>query len=408
MTLLVTMDWLGKRQKVGELSVFSNHGKTSYQFVYAEEWVRNGFQLDPRLPLTASQITHSAVLPGAFQDISPDRWGRMIQQRAHRSGMSEVDSMLCVSDRMRMGALHLSLSGNPETFVSEYVGCPELVHLRDLEEASLRVEKGLETAQDLELLLGPGSSLGGAHPKATVQDGEHLFLAKFQSGMDAGRTRSWEATMLDLAQMAGIPAAEHRLLNKDSERPILLLSRFDRMETKRIPFASAMTLAGAQDDEEFSYALLSDIVSRCSAQPYRDNCDLWRRMVFNAVAGNTDDHLRNHGFLRTRQGWVLSPVYDLNPSVEPFESRIHALNFLDHAHPSLEVCKVLGREYFGLKKADIQTGLVRIGAALAKWRDAARLNGLTDGEIKARENAFEHEAKDRLVHLADRADIIIS
>ena len=105
-------------------------------------------------------------------------------------------------------------------------------------------------------------------------------------------------------------------------------------------------------------------------------------MVFNAVAGNTDDHLRNHGFLRTRQGWVLSPVYDLNPSVEPFESRIHALNFLDHAHPSLEVCEVLGKEYFGLKKSDIQTGLARIGATLAKWRAAARLNGLICLAIK--------------------------
>ena len=131
-------------------------------------------------------------------------------------------------------------------------------------------------------------------------------------------------------------------------------------------------------------------------------------MVFNAVSGNTDDHLRNHGFLRTRLGWVLSPVYDLNPSVEPFESRIHALNFLDHPHPSLEVCEVLGKEYFGLKKSDIQTGLARIGATLAKWRAAARLNGLTDGEIQALGNTFGHEATDRPVHLADRVDIITS
>ena len=403
MKILVTLDWQGRRSKIGELNVFHSRGNDSYQFLYDEQWIERGFQLDPVLPLSANEIFHLKTLPGAFQDISPDRWGRLIQKRARRGFMSEVDYMLGVSDWMRMGAVRLSVSDNPDAFVAEHTDIPKLVNLRELEAASLRVEKGLETSEDVQLLLGPGSSLGGARPKAMVLDGEQLFLAKFQSNMDVERISSWEATMLDLARLSGIPVPEHRLLNKDSERPILLLARFDRIGTNRIPFASAMTLANARDGDEFSYAALSDVVSCYSSQPKQDKFDLWQRMVFNAMAGNTDDHLRNHAFLRTQQGWRLSPAYDLTPNDEPFEQRVHSLFFLDDAHPSLEICEALGNEYFGLRESEIQTGFARVGSSLAKWREVARRNGLTDSEINRMENAFEHEAKDRLVHLAARA-----
>ena len=400
MKILVTMDWQGEQQRVGELEVFSNRGHDVYQFLYDDQWVASGFQIDPVLALSSNEIFTSKTLPGVFQDISPDRWGRLIQKRARRGYMSDVDYLLGVSDWMRMGAIRLSLADNPEAFVAEHTNIPKLINLRDLEAASRRVEQGQETSGDVQQLLGPGSSLGGARPKAVVQDGDQLYLAKFQSNLDVERIGAWEATMLDLAFLSGIPASVHRLLNKDSERPILLLSRFDRIGSERIPFASAMTLANAQDGDEFSYAALSEVISCYSSQPKHDKFDLWKRMVFNAMTGNTDDHLRNHAFLRMPQGWRLSPAYDLTPNDAPFEQRTHALFFLDDAHPSLEACRELGQEYFDLKESEVQMGFALVGAALATWRDAARMNGLTDNEINRMENAFEHEAKDELVHLA--------
>jgi serine/threonine-protein kinase HipA len=397
MKLIVTMDWAGHPEKVGELDVFNNRGVETYQFVYTKDWAAKGFQIDPALDLTPGFKHHSQNLPGVFQDISPDRWGRMIQQCAKGGFMSEVDFLLGVSDQMRMGALRISEAAQPETFLAAHADVPKLINIRALEEASQRIEKGLETAEDLQRLLGPGSSLGGARPKAVVQDGDKLYLAKFQSNLDTERVGAWEATLLDLAQKAGLPAARHRLLDKDSERPVLLLERFDRNEAGRIPFASAMTLSGLRDGQSFSYAELSSVVSSLSSQPKLDNLDLWQRMTFNAMTGNTDDHLRNHAFLRDRQGWRLSPVYDINPNNEPFERRTHSLAFLPgESKPSLELCKETA-QFFGLDKRQVEHGLKVIGNALGEWRAIARQNGLAEGEIKRMAAAFEHQDSERLV-----------
>ena len=151
---------------------------------------------------------------------------------------------------MRMGALRLSDASRPDVYLADNHNVPKLIHIRELEEACGRLENGLETEDDLRHLFGPGSLLGGARPKAGVQDGKTFCIAKFQSNQDTERVAAWEATMLDLAQKAGIPTARHRLLSKNAERPILLLERFDRREAERIPFASAMTLSGLRDGQE--------------------------------------------------------------------------------------------------------------------------------------------------------------
>jgi serine/threonine-protein kinase HipA len=397
MKLIVTMDWAGHLKKVGELEVFNTRGTETCQFIYTKDWAEKGFQIDPALDLIPGFAYHSQGLPGVFQDISPDRWGRMVQQRAKGGFMSDADYLLGVSDQMRMGALRLSEPNQPEIFLAPHTDVPKLINIRALEEASQRIEKGMETAEDLQQLLGAGSSLGGARPKAVVQDEGKLYLAKFQSNLDTERVGAWEATMLDLAQAVGIPVAPHRLLNKESDRPILLLERFDRNEAGRIPFASAMTLSGLRDGQASSYVEFAGVVSSLSSHPKRDGFDLWQRMTFNAMTGNTDDHLRNHAFLRNRQGWHLSPAYDLNPNNEPFERRTHALAFFPGENkPSLELCKEAA-QFFGLDKRQLEYGLKTVGAALGEWRAIAKRNGMGEGEINRKATAFEHEDAEKLI-----------
>jgi serine/threonine-protein kinase HipA len=405
MKIIVTMDWEFGSGKVGELDVHSTRGAESYQFTYTKEWAKTGFQIDPTLELVAGYTKYSQELPGVFQDISPDRWGRMVMKRANSGFYGESDFMLGVSDSMRMGALRLSDATSPDVFVADNTNVPKLVNIRALEEASRRLERGLETESDLLQLLGPGTSLGGAHPKAVVQEGNTLYLAKFQSRMDTERVCAWEATMLDLADKAGIPTPVHRLLNKGDSRPILLLKRFDRNESARIPFVSAMTLTGRRDGEESrgaSYAELASVVAKMSAQSKSDCFDLWRRMTFNAMTGNTDDHLRNHAFLRDQQGWRLSPAYDLNPNTEPFERRTHALAFLPGEYqPSLKLCIDMAK-YINLDKTQVEHALKSIGNALEQWKSIAQQNGLHEREIKRYASAFEHEDSKRLISLNTR------
>lgn len=399
-TLIVSMDWLGKRQRVGEMNVFEKGGKEYYRFSYSKEWIKAGFAIDPELPLSGIPY-HSSRLWGAFQDISPDRWGRLIQDRAYGGHLTEADSMLGVSDRMRMGALRLGEQNTPDVFLAKDTKLPTLASLRELEEASRRLEKGIETEADIQLLLEPGSSLGGAHPKAAIEDNGHLYIAKFQSRMSTVRSSSWEATMLDIGKAAGLNTANHRLLNENSESPVLLVERFDRRNSERLPYSSAMTLMNLRDTspDGGSYAELADVIRTVSSQPKIDQYELWRRMLFNAVTGNTDDHLRNHGFIRDRQGWSLSPAFDLNPTSIQYEKRKHALSFDGvTSKPSLETCKELA-PFFDVDGRMVDFATKKTGQALKSWKDIATKNKLGAEEIKRMESAFNHEDSERLISM---------
>lgn len=397
--LFVTMEWLGKQQQVGELIATSNNGKEHYLFVYSKEWANEGFAIDPSLNLVPGIPYHSSNLWGVFQDISPDRWGRLVQDRSREGHSTAADYMLGVSDYMRMGALRLSKQSSPYDYLAQHTSVPTLASLRGLEEASRRLEDGLETDADIQLLLEPGSSLGGAHPKAAIEDQGHLFIAKFQSRMSIVRTSSWEATLLEMAKIAGLNVAKHQLINPQGERPILLVKRFDRKDANRIPFASAMTLMSLDDEsaDDGSYIELADIIKKVSPQPKIDQYELWRRMTFNAMVGNIDDHLRNHGFLHDQQGWRLSPAFDINPVAIQLEKRRHALSFDgERLTPSLKTCVELA-PYFDVDKTMIDYALLKIGKSLESWQDVARENTLEDEEIKRMEKAFNHEDTERLV-----------
>jgi serine/threonine-protein kinase HipA len=395
LSLFVGMDFKGAVRHVGNLTVHSTRGKEYYSFRYAPSWVgrENAFAITPSFPLTSDIPYRSEELWGAFQDVSPDRWGCLVQTRIQGGSLTESEFMLGVSDYMRMGALRLSDAGKPDIFLAAHTDIPKLVHLREIESASRRLEANKETEKDLAMLLQPGSSLGGARPKAAVEDGGALWIAKFGSLTDTEREPLREATMLDLAGQAGIDRAEYRVIDQTGKRPILLVKRFDRAHAERIPFMSAMTMLERNEktSRAASYLELADGITRFSSRPKRDKQELWRRMLFNAMTGNTDDHLRNHAFLRDSDGWRLSPAYDLTPTNVPLSRRVHALSFDgDSYRPSLALCLKL-MPYFDVDemKARETTGKLRL--ALKNWKNTAKENGLKTMEINRMSVSLEHD-----------------
>ena len=403
--LLVTLDWQKQLYRIGYLEIHQSRGRENYRFIYERTWIShpNRFAIDPELPLLADMPYLNNQLWGAFQDISPDRWGRLVQTRSSERFLSESDYMLGVSDYMRMGGIRLSYSSAPDAFVAAHTDIPKLIHIRKLETAVKHFERGIETDTDIAILAQPGSSLGGARPKAAIEDTGELWIAKFSSQNDAERISLWEATMLDLAQQAGIKTTAFRVLNAKSNSPVLLVKRFDRDETMRIPFMSAMTLLGRNENNKAgaNYLEIADAINRESAQPSIDRLELWRRMTFNAMTGNIDDHLRNHGFLRVSQGWQLAPAYDLNPTTQPFTQRVHQLAFDHRSKPSLDTCLELA-EYFALTKPVIDLALKKIGKSLNNWQMTAKHNQLRSDEIKRMTRSFEHEDSQRLVAIASQ------
>ncbi len=268
---------------------------------------------------------------------------------------------------------------------------PPLVRLGTLLSAATRVIDDKESDNDLRLLLAPGASLGGARPKASVVDrNDHLLIAKFPSPNDDWPVPRWEATAMALARAAGIrvPPSE---LHEVNGRPVFVMRRFDRDEAKqRLPFISAMTALGASDGDIRSYIELLDLLRQDGVAPDQDAAELWRRMVFNVLISNTDDHLRNHGYLREPGGWRLAPAYDLNPMPVDVKPRHHALT-LDETDDASSIDTVVSvAEYFGLKLPQAKQIVAEVAAAVLDWRGVAAANGLTVAQIDRMASAFEH------------------
>jgi serine/threonine-protein kinase HipA len=268
---------------------------------------------------------------------------------------------------------------------------PPLVELPKLLSAAQRVIDEDETDEDLRLLLGPGSSLGGARPKASVREKDgRLAIAKFPRKDDEVSTVLWEAVALDLAEKSGINVASGRV-EKIGKKPVLILQRFDRNGAHRIPFLSAMSMLGAKDNQPRSYLEIVDVLRRYGAAPKRDMEALWRRIVFNIMISNTDDHLRNHGFLyEGPDGWRLSPAYDLNPVPVDINPRVLTTSINeDDGTASLDLAMEVA-EYFELDTSAAQKITRQTGRAVAKWRSVAKQMGIKDAEIGRMASAFEH------------------
>jgi serine/threonine-protein kinase HipA len=390
---LVSIEMDGETVPVGMLEVFENRGREFYRFGYADQWIDHplGFSIDPMISFMKGVVVTENRLLGAFQDISPDRWGRLLQKRAKPGYTSEIGFMIGVSDSMRLGALRIISANTPENYLSTNADIPKFVMISELMESIQRVQSNLETPEDIRMLLHPGASLGGARPKAVVQDDGEMWIAKFPSQDDDRRVSLWEAMMLKMAGTVGIKIPEHKVIFISEGKPVLLVKRFDRTDTgERIPFMSAMTMLGRDEKSANpgSYLEMAETLITVAANPDEDVRQIWKRMVFNILSGNTDDHLRNHGFLRTPKGWVISPAYDLNPT--RIEKRTHALSF-DGATdlPDLDLCLTLSPYFRYTSESDAKNDLNHIREGVSKWRDLAKDVGLDAREILRMEKAFE-------------------
>ncbi len=279
-------------------------------------------------------------------------------------------------------------------FLTEYQDSriPPLVDLPQLLSASEHVVDDTDSNEDLRLLLAPGSSLGGARPKASVRDRDgHLTIAKFPHKDDEYNVVRWEAVALKLAAKAGISVPNWRI-ELVANKPVLLLRRFDRLQDERIPFLSAMSMLGATNAESRSYLEFVDALRLYGASPYQDMHELWRRIVFNVLISNTDDHLRNHAFLYAgADGWRLAPAYDLNPVPIEIKPRVLTTTIdLDDGSASLDLAlSVL--EYFELDEIKAKSIAAEVGQAVATWCKEAKSLGLMQAEIDRMSSAFEHD-----------------
>lgn len=405
--VLVYIDLNGHPTLAGRLWSRMRRSRASATFEYDQAWLRysDRFALEPSLKLGPGPFHTTADRPmfGAIGDSAPDRWGRMLMRRAERRRarqagqaprtLSEVDYLLMVSDEARQGALRFALqAGGPFLAADASSPIPPLVELPRLLSAAEHVATESDTDEDLRLLLAPGSSLGGARPKASVRDRDgQLAIAKFPHKDDDIDTVRWEAVALSLARKAGITVPQCRTLKLDT-RSVLLLTRFDRSNGLRIPFLSAMSMLGAADNEGRSYLEFVDALRQYGAAPQSDMQLLWRRVVFNVLISNTDDHLRNHGFLYDGPaGWRLAPAYDLNPVPVDVKPRVLTTAIdVDECTASLDLALSVA-EYFGLNQADAQQTAKEVGRSVRHWREEAATLGLPPAQIDRMASAFEHD-----------------
>ena len=397
----------GVTRKIGHALSNRTRGKETVLFEYADEWLRDAdcFELEPDLPLTRGGFAPPAgqAIHGSLGDSAPDTWGRRLMQRAERRQaeregravrtLMESDYLLGVSDETRLGALRFRRVDQEEFLADSHRGIPALVDLGRLLESTERLLRDEETDEDLQLIFAPGSSLGGARPKASVID-QHgrLSIAKFPKDSDEYSIETWEEIALRLADRAGIVTARHELLQV-AGKAVLLSRRFDRADGYRIPFLSAMALLGVKDGEGSSYPEMVDALARHGAQAKKDAHALYRRVAFNVLVSNVDDHLRNHGFLRVdKSGWTLSPAYDLNPVPADLKARVLTTNIdLEEGTCSIDLLEA-SADYFALSLNEARAILKDVATATSSWRTVARQVGATAAEIHRMATAFEHDS----------------
>ena len=406
----ISVDLDGQTHRVGRLWSRLSQGHEGASFAYEPAWLNSPlrFPLEPALSLDAGSHHTGQGRPlfGALGDSAPDRWGRMLMKRMERSvakhegraprALREIDYLLLVDDGARPGALRFAEAGTKNFLASEGPKIPPRVYLSKLLAASDRIVADKESDDDLRLLLAPGSSLGGARPKAAVTDADgSLHIAKFPQAQDEYSVERWSYLAHRLAAKAGINVPPCQIIDVD-RRSVFVVSRFDRKGPVRIPFLSAMSMLGAADGETRSYLELVDALRRYGAAANEDQQELWRRVLFSVLISNLDDHLRNHGFLydTAKRGWRLSPAYDLNPVPRDVKPP-YLSTMIDEQNNAASFEVVLGTaEYYGLARADTHRIVKEVVAAVSSWRKEAAKLGSSRREIERMASAFEHEAWD--------------
>jgi serine/threonine-protein kinase HipA len=304
--------------------------------------------------------------------------------------LNEIDYLLFVNDVARQGALRFKTEDSEEfQYPSNIKAIPPLINLTKLLAASEKIIESNEKESDLQLLLAPGSSLGGARPKASVLDKNgNMCIAKFPKKDDFTNNVLWEGVALTLAGLCGLNVQDWSI-QKTGGKNVILLKRFDREGKVRIPFLSAMSMLNAVDNDTqiHSYLDIADSIRQYGASVKEDLLELWKRMVFSILISNTDDHLRNHGFLYTGQnGWKLSPLYDVNPSPDNkniLSTYITQVDNTQDVELALSVC-----EYFSLDTGSAKQIINDFKSVIKNWQNVAKQLGLNKSEIDKMESAF--------------------
>jgi len=418
--ILVYTDGVESQAPLFVGTLFSSYarGKEVFSFEYDQGWLQSSFaqEIDPDLGLYQGiqYLRDEKSNFGIFLDSSPDRWGRVLmdrresilarmENRPHRN-LSESDYLLGVFDEQRMGALRFkeTVSG---AFLNDNLNfvTPPMTSLRELEQASYQLENEMieddsEVLKWLNMLLAPGTSLGGARPKAGVKNTDNsLWIAKFPSKEDRHDVGAWEMIVNELAQRAGLNVTQATAKPFYGKHHTFLTKRFDRTNTgKRVHFASAMTLLGYTDGVSFqdgvSYLELAEFIIRKGANVNRDLEELFRRIVFYICVSNTDDHLRNHGFLLTPEGWILSPAYDINPNPKGTGLK---LNISTHDNSlDLDLATEVA-SFFRITYTQASSIIQNTISALSNWKQIASKYRISRDEQDRMSMAFRFELKQR-------------
>lgn len=409
---------------LGSLVYVQQGRRQNCAFAYDETWLASSerFSVSADLQLVPGHQSHKAASPndsvfhGAIADTTPDAWGRRVIARDHAKRrrtdpkllpLTELDYLLAVDDFSRVGALRLR---DPDgswhrTVPNGHRTTPPLIELEHIYHASRAVEHGQETAEDLRYLQGRGTSLGGARPKCTMVDEDGwLAIGKFPSVNDTRSVTRGEVLALKLAQLAGIDAATARIVSL-GDAPVAVIRRFDRDGNDgRIPYQSAASLLQASREEDRSYTEIADAIRSYGHSPTRDLHQLWRRLVFNLLITNVDDHLQNHGFLHVEHGlWRLAPAFDINPF--PDKERESKTWLSEEDGPIIDVHMLLARSpYFALDSEQALNVLAQVHSAVKNWRRVAlgAEVGLRPQELDDFAAAFEHEQMDATTTLLDK------
>lgn len=407
--IFVYAHWSGMEspKQVGVLSAARAGERKSYSFEYDKSWIYSKEQLilDPDIGwYEGPQYPYEKENFGIFLDSMPDSWGRtLMKRRAAQKAREErkptpklfdVDFLLGVYDKSRLGGLRFKL--DPEgSFLddNEEFPTPPWSSVRDLQHAAFIVEESDDTTEMkkwLEILLAPGSSLGGARPKANILDNNgNLWIAKFPSKNDVIDKAAWEYLAYNLAISAGIEMAESKIEKVAGKYHTFFTKRFDRDGDNRIHFTSAMTMTGNTEEQlrtnTASYLEIAEFIQFNGGYIESDLHQLWRRIIFNIAISNTDDHLRNHGFIISGKGWKLSPAFDINPSIDKAGL---SLNIdIDDNSLDLDLARSVG-EYFQLSVTQMDAVIDQVLTSVSQWQKVARRIGIPQNEVELMHGAF--------------------
>ncbi len=392
----------------GRLSVSGEGAGAS--FGYGQEYLADpdAYQLDPLLPLVPGplQAAPGRTTFGAFADSAPDAWGRSLIRRAELARaeaqgtaprpVGELDVITGVRDDLRQGALRYRHDDQGPFLAADAPGVPALADLPGLLEAAARVERDAASHADLELLRWAGGSIGGWRPKVHFADAAgRAAIAKFPKlDSDTWDVMTWEKVAHDLARAAGIGLPDSELI-RVGEQHVFVVTRFDRRGAARVGYASARTMLNAGYGDRRSYLEIAEVIEERSPSAPDDLRELWRRIAFSVLISNTDDHLRNHGFLHgPGDEWTLSPAFDLNPNPAPGPKQLStAIDRTDTSASVDTLMRVAGN--FRLEAGAALDVLAEVTRAVAGWRGAAAAQGLEQPDLDQMEPAFEHAESER-------------